>query len=424
VCIPIMPPKKKAQEAKVKKIVEDKTFGLKNKNKSKKVQQYVAAVSASAAQSGKSRKQLQAEETAKKAKADAKKLAEQSKKEAAELFKPVIKETKVPPGVDPKSILCEFFKAGMCQKGIKCKYSHDAAITLKSQKIDVYSDPRDLDTIDKWDTEKLAEVVQKKSAGRMPPTDIVCKFFLDAIENGQYGWFWECENGPACHYRHALPPGFVLKPKVIDKSQLDMDQEDLPSVEEILEEERNKLNLNTCTPVTLDRFIKWKEEKKKQKEIEVEKKRKEAEKKGGFNAAMQSLSGRDLFRYDPTLFIDDAEADDEQYEIASDKEGEEEEKDDAQPLYDRDAQGEVDINMGTEELDEEAEEEQEEEEEEAAGEENQNHHVKEEDEKEEKGVRKKADNADANALASSIDADLFLDEDVPDDDDDDGDEKS
>ena len=44
-----MPPKKgkvsKKQEQKiVDKIVEDKTFGLKNKNKSKKVQQYCASV--------------------------------------------------------------------------------------------------------------------------------------------------------------------------------------------------------------------------------------------------------------------------------------------------------------------------------------------------------------------------------------------
>jgi hypothetical protein len=64
----------------------------------------------------------------------------------------------------------------------------------------------------------------------------VCKFFLDAVEKSQYGWFWECPNGVSCHYRygrhtsahappilvaerpgrwdpcsHALPPGFTLK---------------------------------------------------------------------------------------------------------------------------------------------------------------------------------------------------------------------
>ena len=41
----------------------------------------------------------------------------------------------------------------------------------------------------------------------------VCKFFLEAVEKGLYGWFWNCPNGPKCIYRHALPPGFVLKKK-------------------------------------------------------------------------------------------------------------------------------------------------------------------------------------------------------------------
>ena len=92
--------------------MEDKTFGLKNKNKSKKVQQFINNVASTAAQAGKSRKEAKMEEAAKKAKLDAKKAAEQAKKEAAELFKTVVNETKVPVGVDPKSVLCEFFKVG------------------------------------------------------------------------------------------------------------------------------------------------------------------------------------------------------------------------------------------------------------------------------------------------------------------------
>ncbi len=40
----------------------------------------------------------------------------------------------------------------------------------------------------------------------------ICKYFLDAVENNKYGWFWQCPNGGNnCMYRHALPPGFVLK---------------------------------------------------------------------------------------------------------------------------------------------------------------------------------------------------------------------
>jgi hypothetical protein len=46
-------------------------------------------------------------------------------------------------GVDPKSIVCEFFKAGQCQKGFKCKFSHDLNVQRKGEKIDIYTDKRD-----------------------------------------------------------------------------------------------------------------------------------------------------------------------------------------------------------------------------------------------------------------------------------------
>lgn len=51
-----------------------------------------------------------------------------------------------------------------------------------------------VDTMEQWDQEKLEEVVKSK-AGKQPPTDIVCKYFLEAIESSKYGWFWECPNG-------------------------------------------------------------------------------------------------------------------------------------------------------------------------------------------------------------------------------------
>lgn len=42
---------KKAKQAREKQIIEDNTFGLKNKNKSKKVQQFVSRVEKAAKQS-------------------------------------------------------------------------------------------------------------------------------------------------------------------------------------------------------------------------------------------------------------------------------------------------------------------------------------------------------------------------------------
>jgi len=61
----------------------------------------------------------------------------------------------------------------------------------------------------------------------------VCKFFLDAIEKNIYGWFWNCPNGNKCIYRHALPPGFVLKK---DK-QKEEDEADKVTLEEHIENE-------------------------------------------------------------------------------------------------------------------------------------------------------------------------------------------
>ena len=46
-------------------------------------------------------------------------------------------------GVDPKSIVCEYYRRGQCAKGFKCKFSHDLSVERKSQKIDLYSDRRD-----------------------------------------------------------------------------------------------------------------------------------------------------------------------------------------------------------------------------------------------------------------------------------------
>ena len=45
-------------------------------------------------------------------------------------------------GVDPKSILCAFFKSGQCKKGDKCKFSHDLNIQRKSEKRNIYEEEK------------------------------------------------------------------------------------------------------------------------------------------------------------------------------------------------------------------------------------------------------------------------------------------
>lgn len=52
------------------------------------------------------------------------------------------------------------------------------------------------------------------------------------MEKKQYGWFWVCPNGGKdCHYRHALPPGYVLKSQM--KALLEEESEKIAIEDEI-----------------------------------------------------------------------------------------------------------------------------------------------------------------------------------------------
>lgn len=303
-----MPPKASAKsENKAKaKIIEDKTFGLKNKNKSAKVGKYVEQVQKQV-NSGNQKNAKSAEDLA-RLKKEQKKAEEAREAELAALMKPVVQQQKVPFGVDPKTVLCAFFKAGQCTKGDKCKFSHDPNIDRKSAKINLYADAREekeADTMDSWDQSKLEQVVvNKHGPGIKTTTDIVCKYFLEAIENKKYGWFWECPNGgDLCKYRHALPPGFVLKSQMAKKSDDVVEQ---ITLEEFLETERHAVK--KITPVTAESFAIWKKQRTAAQEVEnkAKAKQRESEYKAGKLAGM--VSGRDLFVYNPDLFKDDDEA--------------------------------------------------------------------------------------------------------------------
>lgn len=88
----------KKAEAKAKaKIIEDKTFGLKNKNKSSKVNKYIQQVEQQVKSAG-NRKAMLADSEAKNALKEKKKAEEAKKAELAALFKPVVQAQKVPPG--------------------------------------------------------------------------------------------------------------------------------------------------------------------------------------------------------------------------------------------------------------------------------------------------------------------------------------
>jgi len=157
------------------------------------------------------------------------------------------------------------------------------------------------------------------------------------------------------------------------------------TLEEKIEAQRKALDLSKCTPITLELFKKWKADKEVRRLEEVKTKIAAAEKKSA-GSGVGIMSGRDLFTFDPSLFVDDEDAEDE-YEI-------DEEYDPAQ--HDDDEDDEDKRNY-----DPNAESEEDDEEEEHKG-----------DDGEE---RKESDKQSAgDQAATAIDESLFLDDDVPD----------
>lgn len=314
----VMPPKKapapqpakKTEQKKKEKIIEDKTFGLKNK-KGAKQQKFIKNVTHQVKQTPRVVTQTENDKKTKK-----KELLELN-----DLFKPVVAAQKVSKGVDPKSVVCAFFKQGQCTKGDKCKFSHDLSLERKCEKRSLYVDGRDdeleKDTMDNWDEKKLEEVVNQKhgeAEKKKPKTQIVCKFFLDAIENNKYGWFWVCPGGgDTCMYRHALPPGFVLKK---DKKKEEKAEE--ISLEDLIERERAALGPNV-TRITLESFLAWKKRKRNDRIVKAEEEmeRRKADFKAGKSLG---ISGREVFEFRPELVDDDdEEADDTRYTIEQDE---------------------------------------------------------------------------------------------------------
>ncbi|KAL8872692.1 MAG: hypothetical protein Q9198_007164 [Flavoplaca austrocitrina] len=189
-----------------------------------------------------------------------KEASEQAKRETAELFKPV-QVQKVPFGVDPKTVLCQFFKQGHCEKGKKCKFSHDLAVERKGEKKNLYQDTREgekeaeeearkKDDMADWDEAKLRQVVTSKHGNPKTTTDKVCKFFIEAVENGN----------------------FILKTKeqrAAEKALMDKSPLKTLTLEDFLESERHKLT-GTLTPVTEESFALWKKQRTDKKQAEEE----------------------------------------------------------------------------------------------------------------------------------------------------------
>ncbi|KAL7813771.1 hypothetical protein V8C26DRAFT_430127 [Trichoderma gracile] len=274
-----MPPKKEKPAAGKKpsaaKMVEDRTFGMKNK-KGAQAQRQIQQMTANLKGSGSAEDRRKAAEKAQREKE--KKAAEDARRETEALLNKPAQIQKVPFGVDPKTVVCIFYKKGDCEKGKKCKFAHDLSIERKTEKKNLYTDVRQeedekkkQETSADWTEEQLLKVVLSKKGNQKTTTDKVCKYFIQAIEDGKYGWFWICPNGgDKCMYKHALPPGFVLKTKeqrAAEKALLDKSPLKTLTLEDFLESERHKLT-GKLTPVTPETFAKWKKERLDKKAAE------------------------------------------------------------------------------------------------------------------------------------------------------------
>ena len=319
---PTMPPKKGGpggggnEPAKKKVSVQDKTFGMKNKRGAVAQKQIKQIAQAQASAKTPDEKRKEADKTARERE---KLAAEQAKREAAELLGKPLQNQKVPFGVDPKTVLCEFYRKGICEKGRRCKFSHDLDVGRRGEKRSLYTDMREgdgdeegeegeegegkkKDGMEDWDEEKLRQVVMSKHGNPKTTTEKVCKFFIDAVENQKYGWFWTCPNGgDKCMYRHSLPPGFVLKTKeqrAAEKALMDKSPLATLTLEDFLESERHKLT-GMLTPVTPDSFATWKKDRldKKAAELEAQK--------------LKEATGRALFEKGDWEVSDDEDGDGE-----------------------------------------------------------------------------------------------------------------
>mmetsp|Transcript_22626 Transcript_22626/g.66714 ORF Transcript_22626/g.66714 Transcript_22626/m.66714 type:complete len:468 (+) Transcript_22626:235-1638(+) len=340
-----MPPKGKAakKQNEPKRDQVDKTFGLKNKNKSKQVQKFIKETT---------QEVLTKEEKQRRKEKEAREKALLEKAERDAIFKPVVTQKKPPPGADPKSVVCAFFKEGKCTKGAKCKFSHDLKVERKEAKINVFADKRDADLYKDQETLEKAINDRFQAKGQRCASDIICKHFIDAVERRQYGWVWTCPNGgDKCQYRHALPPGYKLRSELEAEKLLAQDTG--PSLEDDIEKQRAELKVRT--PLTFEMFQSWRERKKREAAEAEEANLSAAKDAKARGREVTTLTGRQLFSFDAALFKDDANAggnesffDAYKAKRAQDGDGDGDEAEAdyghqaAKPLYDPAAQGDGD----------------------------------------------------------------------------------
>jgi len=271
----------KDQKAAKERIADDKTFGMKNKNKSKQVQKYIKQITSNlTGQSNKAEQDARREKENKEQEAQKKKLMaglfnlQTDRKGKA--FDPVAKKA-------AKKLEEDAIAAGKKMKEEdKKKIIEGVANSIR------LTDPKGVRMSDLGGHPIIKALKEQL-------VDVFRYLSLLLFIKANNAVFWvsdEEDNNP------------------IIRCTEDVEAEVAPDerpIEEILEERRAALPPGG-TPVTASTFQAWKEKKENERLAEVEAQRKERSTKKGGGGGLVGLSGRDLFTYDSSLFVD---ADDE-----------------------------------------------------------------------------------------------------------------
>lgn len=295
-----MPPKVDKAKAKEKeKIAVDKTFGMKNKNKSKVVQKYIKAITNNIHGAPKGG------------------LEEKKREEKAEKQKDQAKA----------ALMNSLFNLGTDKKGRafdpvakkKAKQAEEEALAA-GKKLS--------DELRKEIIEGIANSIRLTNPKGIRMSELGGHPIIHALKDKHADTFKTISlllfikaNEKVFWVDDAESSNPMLR------CQEDVDAEVEPDerpIEEIIEEKRAALPPGG-TPVTLDTFKAWKEKREADRLAEVEAQSKENQKKSG-TKNLVGMSGRDLFTFDASLFVDDdGAASADEYDERSEVEDEEEE---------------------------------------------------------------------------------------------------
>lgn len=277
-----MPPKgvDKAKQAAKEKIAVDKTFGLKNKNKSKVVQKYIKSIHQNAQGAPKGGKEEAARKEKEQKANDVQKTAlmnslfNMGTDKKGRQFDPIAKK-------QAKQAEEEAVAAGKkLKEELRKEIIEGIANTIR------LTNPKGI-RMSELGGHQIILALKEKHAEHFKNLSLL--LFIKA--NDKVFWVDDTESS---------------NPTI--RCQEDVDAEVAPDerpIEEIIEERRRALPPGGI-PVTLVTFKAWKEKREAERLAKVEEGRKTDPKSG--QKGLVGLSGRDLFTYDASLFVDDDDA--------------------------------------------------------------------------------------------------------------------